>query len=134
MATLAPIVAACGTCLVLLTWWRNTVVPGFALLALAEGLSQGAGHSSLTQLSSKRLVLACFALAVLVGIAALLVRRPELVPLLAVIAAPFRLPLHFGGAHIVSVAHGGALGRLLPLYLVLGAAVLALVWRVLRGD
>jgi hypothetical protein len=62
------------------------------------------------------------------------VRRPALVPPLTLAAAPFRLPLHFGGGHVVSIARGGALGRLLPLYLVLGAAALALCWRLVRNG
>jgi O-Antigen ligase len=134
MATLAPILAAFGICLVLVTWTRSTVIAGFAILAVAEGLVEGANKRGFGHLTSKRLVLAFLALTVLFAVAALLVRRPELVPLLAVIAAPFRLPLHFGGGHVVSIARNGALGRLLPLYLLLGAAVLALVWRLLRSE
>src|SRR5262245_64691700 len=134
MATLACVFAAFGCSLVLLTWRRDTVVAGFVVLAVAEGLVEGASHNGLGHVTSKRLALVVFGFAVLVALAAVLVRRPELVPLLAVIAAPFRLPLHFEGGHLVSVARGGALGRLLPLYLVLGAAVLALVWRLLRGE
>jgi O-antigen ligase/polysaccharide polymerase Wzy-like membrane protein len=134
MATLACVSAAFGCCLVLLTWRRSTVVAGFVVLAVAEALVEGASHHGLGHVTSKRLALVVFGLGVLIALAAVLVRRPELVPLLAVIAAPFRLPLHFGGGHLVSIAHGGALGRLLPLYLVLGSAALALVWRLLRGE
>jgi O-antigen ligase len=50
-------------------------------------------------------------------------------------AAPFRPPLSFGSEHkyYVGVASSGQLGRLLPLYGVLGAAALALAWHALRG-
>ncbi|MDQ2981540.1 MAG: O-antigen ligase family protein, partial [Actinomycetota bacterium] len=46
----------------------------------------------------------------------------------------FRPPLSFGSEHryYVGVASSGQLGRLLPLYGVLGAAALALAWHALR--
>jgi hypothetical protein len=45
------------------------------------------------------------------------------------------LPLDFGSSHrfYVAIAHGGQLGRLLPLYLVLAVAALATAWRAVRG-
>jgi O-antigen ligase len=51
------------------------------------------------------------------------------------VAAPFRLPLDFGREHrfYVAIAHGGQLGRLLPLYAVLSVCVLAFLWEVLRS-
>ena len=52
------------------------------------------------------------------------------------LAAPLRPPITFesGGGFPIALAEDGQLGRLLPLYFVLAAAALALVWRVLRGD
>ena len=68
--------------------------------------------------------------------AAILVRWPVLVTPLVAVAAPFRPPLSFGSEHryYVGVASSGQLGRLLPLYAVLGAAALALAWQALRGS
>ena len=88
-------------------------------------------------LAPAALGLGLFAAAAFGAGAALLVRRPELVTPLALAAAPFRLPLDFGREHrfFVAVAEPGQLGRLLPLYLVLGAAALALAWRLAaRGE
>jgi putative inorganic carbon (hco3(-)) transporter len=58
------------------------------------------------------------------------------VPITVLLAAPFRPPIQFdaGSEFIVSIADDGRLGRLLPLYFVLLAAVVALGWRTLRGQ
>ena len=66
----------------------------------------------------------------------MLVRWPALTPLAVLVAAPFRPPLDFGSSNtfLVSIATDGRLGRLLPLYFVLGAAGLALAWRALRDE
>jgi putative inorganic carbon (HCO3(-)) transporter len=53
------------------------------------------------------------------GLAALLHRRPWLLPVLAVGALPFRIPLESGGQ---------SANLLLPLYVVVAAGVLALAW------
>src|SRR4051794_21617798 len=134
MASIAAVLAALGIGGVLVVARREAVVAGLALLAAAEVLVAQAGSAHLTHVTSKRLALAVFAAIVLIGLAAPLVRWPELVAPALVLFAPFRLPLHFGGGHLVSVAQGGALGRLLPLYLILGAATLAFVWRLLREN
>src|SRR5918998_1363174 len=75
-------------------------------------------------------------LIVLGAAAALFARRPALVPIAVLLAAPFRPPIQFDATSefIVSIADDGRLGRLLPLYFVLVAAVLALGWRALRGK
>jgi hypothetical protein len=67
--------------------------------------------------------------------AAILVRWPFLVTPIVLAAAPFRPPLSFGSEHryYIGVASAGQLGRLLPLYGVLGAASLALAWQAIRG-
>ena len=68
--------------------------------------------------------------------AAVLVRRPGWLPVVMILAAPLRPPIAFdsGGGFPLSVATGGQLGRLLPLYFVLAAAALALVWRAFDGT
>ncbi|HEX6737521.1 MAG TPA: O-antigen ligase family protein, partial [Vicinamibacteria bacterium] len=87
-------------------------------------------------LSPAGAVAAVLGAAVMAGAAALLVRRPTLAPLAVLVAAPFRPPIEFdaGSSVLVTIARDGALGRLLPLYFVLVACVLALAWRVLRGE
>ena len=67
--------------------------------------------------------------------AAIFTRWPEAVLPAVLAAAPFRPPLAFSGEnrYFVAVAEEGALGRLLPLYGVLGAAALALAWQAFRG-
>jgi hypothetical protein len=71
----------------------------------------------------------------LIVLAALLAWRPALVPVAALVAAPFRPPLDFDSSNrfLVSIAEDGRLGRLVPLYFVLAAATAALGWRALRG-
>ena len=132
MASIAAVLAALGIGLVLVVARREALVAGLALLVAAEALLAQAGGSHLTHVTNKRLALAVFGIVVLAALAVPFVRRPDLVAPAVVLFAPFRLPLHFGGSHLVSVAHGGALGRLLLLYLVLGAATAAFGWRTLR--
>ena len=57
--------------------------------------------------------------AVVVGLAALIHRRPWLLPLLAVAALPFRIPFETGG---------DSANLLVPLYVVVASGVLALAW------
>jgi len=58
-------------------------------------------------------------------LARLLLRRPNALPLLAVFALPFRIPLNVGG---------GAANLLVPLYVVVAAGVLAYAWERLRPN
>jgi O-antigen ligase len=58
-------------------------------------------------------------LALVVGLAALLHRRPWLLPVLAVGALPFRIPLESGGQ---------SANLLIPLYVVVASGVLAFAW------
>jgi O-antigen ligase len=62
-------------------------------------------------------------LAVVVVLAAVVHRRPWLLPLMAVAALPFRVPFESGGQ---------SANLLVPLYVVVGAGVLALAWERLR--
>jgi hypothetical protein len=136
-AQLAAVGGALGAVLVLLARGRLALLAGLVLLAVAEaGLALSLGSGSLDRLTSTAGAAAGAAgLIVLAGAAALLARRPALVPIAVLLAAPFRPPVQFDTASrfIVSIADDGRLGRLLPLYFVLLAAVLALGWRTLRG-
>jgi putative inorganic carbon (hco3(-)) transporter len=128
----AALVGALGAALVLLAGRRELLLAGFAALAVAEALLARNGGLSL----SAGLVAVGVAALVVLGAAAALLRRARwLVLPLLLVAAPFRLPLDFGREHrfYVAIAHGGQLGRLLPLYAVLGVAALALAWDVAAG-
>src|SRR3954454_16363246 len=61
--------------------------------------------------------------AVVVALAAVLRRRPWLLPLLAVFTLPFRVPFQSGGQ---------SANLLIPLYVVGGGGVIARVWQQLR--
>jgi O-Antigen ligase len=128
----AALVGALGAALVLLAGRRGFLLGGFAALAVAEVLLARDGGLSF---SAKVAAAGLAALVVLGAAAGLLRRAPWLVLPLLLVAAPFRLPLDFGREHrfYVAIAHGGQLGRLLPLYAVLGVAALALVWDAATG-
>jgi O-Antigen ligase len=128
----AALVGALGAALVLLAGRRELLLGGFAALAVAEVLLARDGGLSF----SPKVAAAGLAALVVLGAAAALLRRARwLVLPLLLVAAPFRLPLDFGREHrfYVAIAHGGQLGRLLPLYAVLGVAALALVWDAATG-
>src|SRR5919198_31475 len=59
------------------------------------------------------------------ALAAVFLRRPILLPVLAVAALPFRIPVQAGGQSAL---------LLVPLYVVVGAGGLAYVWERLRGP
>jgi len=137
VAQLAAVGGAIGSILVLLARGRLALLAGLVLLGLTEaGLAFSLGTGPLDRLDS-----ATGGAAVVVGLAllgaaaALLARRPALVPVVVLVAAPFRPPLDFSSSNrfLVSIADDGRLGRLLPLYFVLAAAAVALGWRALRG-
>ena len=133
-AQLAAIVGALGVALMLLGRGRLVILPGLALLALGE---LGLVHDlSGNRVSPKLAALGVASLVPMAIGAFVLIRWPALVTPLIAVAAPFRPPLSFGSEHryYVGVASSGQLGRLLPLYAVLGAAALALGWKVLRGH
>src|SRR5439155_11796648 len=67
---------------------------------------------------------ACVGIAILAGLAALFRRRPNAFPLLAVAALPFRIPVDVGG--------GVPANLLVPLYVVVGAGVIAYAWERLN--
>ncbi len=139
LAQLAAVVAAAGAALLLAGRGRRQVVAGLVVLVGATG-TLAASVSGLDDLDALTSVPGIAAVvigaAVLAGAATLLVRQPALVPPLLLLAAPFRPPVAFdstGGFPII-LAEDGQLGRLLPLYGVLAAAALALLWRALRDD
>ena len=138
LAELGGIVGAGGVVVALLAARRVLLLAGFALLATAEGLLgvSIAGTDALDRLASPAALAAGVAvIAVGAAAAAFFVRYPLLVIPALVLAAPFRLPFDFDRDHrfLFAVAEGGRLGRLLPLYAVLGAAVGAFAYRVARG-
>jgi O-antigen ligase len=135
----AAVIGAAGAVLLLAGRSRLQLLIGFAAIGLAQaglalslsgGLSLGGGVGAAT------LAAGVAGLFVLAGLTALLVVRPVLVLPLVLVAAPFRLPLDIDRSHrfLVAVAESGELGRLLPLYAVLTAAVLAEVVRLLRNG
>jgi len=138
LAQVAALGGALGSVLALLARGRLALVAGLALLLLAEvGLTFALGGGPADKLGSATgLVAAVFGLAVLAAAAAVLVRRPGLVPVVVLAAAPLRPPIEYDpdSPLLVAVATNGALGRLLPLYFVLLAAVAALAWKLLRGE
>ena len=132
-AQLAAVVGALGAAFVLLGRGRLLILPGLALLAVGE---LGLVHDlSGNRVSAKLAALGVASLLPMAIAAAIFVRWPVLVTPLIAVTAPFRPPLSFGSEHryYVGVASSGQLGRLLPLYGVLGAAALALAWQVMRG-
>ena len=138
-AQLAAVAGALGAALALLGRGRPPLLGGLALLAAAGlGLvvATGAGGVAGKLFSPAGAVLAPLALGALAACAAPFVRWPAAVPVAVLLAAPFRPPLEYDpdSPVLIAVAEGGQLGRLLPLYGVLAAAALALVWRVLRGH
>jgi hypothetical protein len=136
-AQLAAVGGALGAVLFLLARGRFTLLAGLVVLGAAEaGLALSLGPGSLDRLTSAAGAAAGTVGLIAVGAAAaLLARRPALVSIGVLLAAPFRPPIEFdtGSRFIVSIADDGRLGRLLPLYFVLLAAALALGWRALRG-
>jgi len=129
MAHVAAVLGALGAPLVLASGRRALILAGLGLIALAEGVLAVSGAGSPARSAVVFVGLGGAAL-----VAVLFVRRPELVPLAIVVAAPLRMPLDFGAAHrfYVGLPHNGDLGRLLPLYGFISAAAIALAWRLLR--
>jgi O-Antigen ligase len=135
LAELAGVVGAGGAALALLAGRRATLFLGFALIVAAEGLLglSIAGTDTLEDVISPTVAAAGLgALVVLAAGAAVFVRYPSFVIPALLLAAPFRLPFDFDRDHrfLFALAEGGRLGRLVPLYVVLAAAVTAHLWRV----
>jgi O-antigen ligase len=138
-AQLAAVLGALGAALVLLARTRSPLLAGFALLAFAEaGLIWSLSGDGGTNFAVGPLKLAAGAAGVVLLVlgAASLVRWPAAITPVVLAAAPFRLPLDVDpdARFFLSVGESGELGRLLPLYCVLGAACLALIIRVVRNQ
>ncbi|HEU6443672.1 MAG TPA: O-antigen ligase family protein [Gaiellaceae bacterium] len=139
LAELAGIVGAGGAALAILAGRRVTLLAGFALLALAEGLLAVsiAGTGALDKAASPTAAAAGLGgLLLVAAAAAVFVRYPLLTIPALVVAAPFRLPLDFDrdNRFFFALAEGGRLGRLIPLYGVLTASGLAFLYRALRRN
>jgi O-antigen ligase len=133
-AELGAVVGGLGAACVVLAVERWVLLVGFVLLAAGEAalVTSTSGDGGV---SNALLALGAAGLLPLGIGAALFVRWPRAILPAVLAAAPFRPPLEFDRSNrfYVGVAEQGQLGRLLPLYAVLGAAALAFVWMVLRG-
>ena len=134
LAQLAAVIAAAGTVLWLVGRGRLAVCAGLLMLAIGEaGLAVSMpGFDALDTLATPpgvgMVALGAIGLALAAGVC---VWRPAWVPLAILATAPLRPPiaLDASGGFPVTIADDGQLGRLLPLYFVLAAAALALLWR-----
>ena len=128
----AAVLGALGAIGVLAFGRRLFLLGGLVLLAVGEILL---AHEGGLHLSVKVVAAGIVGVIALTALAAVLLRARWLVIPLVAVAAPFRLPLDFGRSHkyFIAVAHGGQLGRYLPLYVVLAVATMALVLDTLRG-
>ncbi len=129
LAEVAAPVGAAGAVLVLLGPARRTqLAVGFVLLAVAMAMLVVA---LLPSDDLDRLVSAKGLAALVVGAGAAVagawafVRYPTTVPVVLLLAAPFRLPVELGSQDAF---------LLLPLYVVLAAASLALLYRAIRSE
>ena len=128
-AQIAALIGALG--IVLATVPRDRILPplGFALLGLATaGLARSLiGDDDLELLFTEPSGLALVGVGVVAAVlgAVPLARYPAVVPVALLAAAPFRIPIELGSEDAF---------LLLPLYLVLASAVLALAYRMWRGD
>jgi O-antigen ligase len=127
-AAIVTALAVAGT--FLLRTARGRALAAVAALALAPVLViaelwDTSQVRSLRDAPTRAAVAAAAATLAVVALAALLRRRPGLLPVLAVLALPIRVPLEAGG---------GSANLLVPLYWVVAAGVLAFALDRLRGD
>ena len=129
LAEIAALVGALGAVLALIT--RGGVFPltGLGLLGVATGGLAWAlvGDDDIRLLLGDPAGIALVAVGVVTVIlgAVPLARYPAVVPVALLAAAPFRVPVQLGSDEAF---------LLLPLYLVIAASVLALAYRILRGE
>jgi len=128
-AQVAALLGALGAVLVLLPRDRILPLAGFSLLGLATaGLGRSLiGDDDLELLFTEPTGLALVGVGTLGALlgAVLLVRYPAVTPIALLAVAPIRIPVQLGDEEAF---------LLLPLYLVLAAAVLALTYRIARGE
>jgi O-Antigen ligase len=129
LAEIAALIGALGAVGVLVT--RGGVFPliGFVALGVAAG---GVGWALVGDADVRLLfgdpagvALVVVGATAAVVLAAPLARYPAVVPVALLAVAPFRVPVQVGNQEAF---------LLLPLYLVIAAAVLALAYRILRGE
>jgi putative inorganic carbon (HCO3(-)) transporter len=129
LAEVAALVGAIGAVGVLVPRGGAFPLIGFALLALATGglgwFLVGEDDISLLLGDPRGVVVVVAGTLAIVVCAVPLVRYPAAVPVVLLAAAPFRVPVELGKDEAF---------LLLPLYLVIAAAVLALAYRILRGE
>jgi hypothetical protein len=127
LAEAAAVAGAVAAPLVLLARTRLVFVAGLALVVAAEmGLAFALVPDQIDTLfaSAARAGLVAVCLLALLGAAALFVRFPFAVPVALLAAAPVRVPISLGDEEAFLLA---------PLYGVLAAAALALVFNLVRG-
>ena len=129
VAEAGAVVGALGTGLVLLARTRAALLAGLGAFAVAEAalaLSLLGGDEARALVGSPaRAAAALVALAVVAAGAAAFARFPVIVPLVLLVAAPFRIPLTIGGDDAF---------LLVPLYAASASTVLALVYRTTRSP
>ncbi|HSF61053.1 MAG TPA: O-antigen ligase family protein [Gaiellaceae bacterium] len=128
-AQISALAGALGAVLVLIPRGRLFPLVGLALVALATvGIGRSlVGDDDLRLLFTEPTgitLVASGAAAAILG-AVLLVRYPAAVPVALLTAAPFRIPVQLGREEAF---------LLLPFYLVVAAAALALAYRLIRGE
>jgi O-antigen ligase len=124
LAQTAAVLGAAGCVLAVAARNRMSLYAGLGLLAAAEVMLAVAlvpSHDLAKLKTPLHVAAVVVAALVVVAIAAAFVRWPALVPLAVLVAAPFRIQLGLGSLRDKFL--------LLPLYAVLAAAVLALVYR-----
>jgi len=128
-AQVAALLGALGAVLVLVPRDRFLPLAGLVLLGLGSaGIARSlVGDDDVDRLVREPAGLALGGVALVAALVAAipLVRWPEAVPVVLLSAAPFRVPVMVGGDEAF---------LLLPLYFVLTASVLALAYRVARGE
>ncbi|HZP73589.1 MAG TPA: PQQ-binding-like beta-propeller repeat protein [Gaiellaceae bacterium] len=123
----AALAAAVAVCLCLLPRRREALLAGLVVLAAAEAIlarSLVPAHDLHRAVATPLHVAAILAgLACVGALAVVLYRRPAWVPVLVLAAAPFRIPVTLGSQDAF---------LLIPLYVVLAAAALALIARAVQ--
>ena len=139
MTTAVALLGTLGALAALLGRTRLLVAAGLGALGVAELLvardlvPDGLGSSLTTAAGLAALALGVPFVALL---AAAFVRWPVAIVPAVVATAPLRWPFEVGTENGLSIGLGeaGSLGRLVPLYVVLAAGALALLWRLVRGE
>src|SRR6266568_1423189 len=129
LAQLAAVIGGLGAAAMLLSRTRAQLLAGLAVTAIGEAtlaaaLIPGVDLKLLVSPASHAAALVAGVLLVGAGAVAL-ARYPAIVPVALLVAAPFRISVSIGAQKAY---------LLVPLYIVLGAAYLALLFRAFRRD